>query len=157
GVTLSSDGTGHDVILGGDGGDIIWGDSIIVDFQHIADNATLNPGGLSAADLEAEYTADPNSFIRDYVATDSSIRSFLGQIGVSDDINGGDGDDLIFGQGGDDEILGGGGNDTIFGGAGDDLINGGAGDDLIHGGAGSDILDGDGGSNTFVYDSLADA
>ncbi len=142
-VTVSSDGTGHDVILGGDGHDIIWGDSIIIDFEHIAGHT-----GQSVAELQAAYDADPNTFIRDNVASDDDVRGILGQIGVADDIDGGDGNDLIFGQGGDDEIKGGAGDDTIYGGAGDDLI---------HGGAGSDILDGDGGSNTFVYDSLADA
>lgn len=54
------------------------------------------------------------------------------------DVDGTDGDDLIFGTAVADRIDGKSGNDTIFAKGGDDVITGGAGNDLLVGGAGID-------------------
>jgi Ca2+-binding RTX toxin-like protein len=83
---------------------------------------------------------------------------------LGNNIDGGDGDDIIFGGAGDDILAGGNGNDLIFGGSGNDLIDtgggynivdGGAGTDNIYGGDGNDILDG-GTDNDVIYGGLGD-
>jgi len=65
-----------------------------------------------------------------------------------DNINGGNGADVIVGLGGNDTINGGNGDDIICGGDGDDILNGGNGDDTIDGGPGTDTLDGGKGNDS---------
>ena len=55
-----------------------------------------------------------------------------------DNLVGGLGDDTLNGVGGDDQLEGGAGNDTLNGGEGNDLLNGGAGNDTLNGGTGAD-------------------
>ena len=50
--------------------------------------------------------------------------------GFSEDMLGGQGDDLLEGGHGDDEL---------YGGEGDDILDGGSGSDMLYGGAGSDV------------------
>ncbi len=85
---------------------------------------------------------------------------------LSDQLDGGEGDDLLIGDSGrdvliggegDDELIGGRAADTLTGGAGADTLLGGAGDglldgtDVLEGGAGDDWLDGGRGGDTAVY------
>lgn len=60
----------------------------------------------------------------------------------ADDIDGGDGDDLVDGRSGDDLIAGGRGDDHIVAGEGRDTLSGGDGDDMLFGGNGDDHLSG---------------
>ncbi|MHC4878149.1 MAG: beta strand repeat-containing protein [Planctomycetota bacterium] len=64
--------------------------------------------------------------------------------GVSININGGSGNDVITGSDFNDAISGAGGRDSIIGGPGNDTINGGGGLDTLNGGAGNDRLRGQG-------------
>ncbi|MEP2706399.1 MAG: cadherin domain-containing protein [Roseibium sp.] len=73
----------------------------------------------------------------------------------SDDMNAGDGRDILFGRDGSDNLHGGGGHDVLIGGEGDDTLHGNDGSDLfmyglgdgsdnVHGGAGggwTDVID----------------
>ncbi len=70
-------------------------------------------------------------------------------LGVSVEIYGGDGNDilignsandLLYGENGDDLLSGGAGSDVLLGGAGRDVLIGGSQTDLIFGGAGDDLL-----------------
>ena len=71
----------------------------------------------------------------------------------NDRIFGGNGADILIGNGGTDELFGGNGADQLFGGAGDDLLTGGNGADYLDGGAGNDLLFGGRGADTFVLGS----
>ncbi len=123
--TLTGGGTtpvavGNDVINGGGGNDVIFGDSI-----H-ADNAdggwakfVANHAGWTTDQLRAELYANHATYGQE------------GSVGGTDTIDGGAGNDVIYGQKG---------NDTITGGAGDDLIVGGSGSDTMSGGTGADTF-----------------
>ena len=60
-----------------------------------------------------------------------------------DDIKGGSNVDTINGDDGQDALLGYGGNDRINGGLGEDILQGLQGNDIMDGGAGNDVLTGD--------------
>lgn len=62
---------------------------------------------------------------------------------LSNGINGGDGNDMIWAKGGNDLVIGGLGDDFIDGGTGSDGLEGGSGNDRIYGGDGNDIMYGD--------------
>ena len=142
---------GGDNIVGGDGEDTIFGDSIFTDLLAEAEGIDLPEGSsytvieaLSAngffdqdpARTESEEIAD---FIRD--PANQSLYDFArestdnGEVrqGGDDTIDAGPGDDTVFAQEGDDTVLGGDGDDRIFGGSGDDTLDGGAGGDVIVG------------------------
>jgi subtilisin-like proprotein convertase family protein len=65
-----------------------------------------------------------------------------------DRISGGAGNDLLWGESGNDRISGGAGNDTISGGVGNDTISGGVGNDLLWGDSGNDTINGGAGNDT---------
>ena len=60
--------------------------------------------------------------------------------GGTDQLFGGEGDDLLVSTGGNDRLVGNNGIDVLFGGDGDDAIFGLGGDDILHGEAGDDTL-----------------
>jgi T1SS-143 domain-containing protein len=119
---------GDDIINGGAGNDIIFGDSIYGGAVDKGWDAFLaaNPG-KSVDQLAAIIKANP-----DYYAQE-------GTVGGNDTIFGGAGNDIIFGQGGNDTITGGLGNDRLVGGTGNDtyIWSPGDGNDTIEEAAGS--------------------
>ncbi|MFQ1593971.1 VWA domain-containing protein, partial [Aeromonas veronii] len=108
---------GNDALRGGDGNDILFGDSIYAD--------SIDGGWSSFA------AAHP-------VATDSELRALIaaghisfgqdGSVGGNDLLDGGAGDDTLYGQKGDDLLIGGAGSDTLRGGSGKDTFRWMAGD-----------------------------
>ncbi|ALM83284.1 retention module-containing protein [Bordetella sp. N] len=164
-----------DTINGGDGNDIIFGDTINTDNLAWAGHAAGTHNGqgmqglvdyLTATSGHAPTEADIYQAIQSSVnpATGASTFDVSGDTRGGDDvIHGGNGNDIIFGQGGNDTlygddgndiIYGGEGNDTLYGGAGNDTLYGGNGNDILIGGKGDDILVGGAGSDTFKW--LAD-
>ena len=82
------------------------------------------------------------------VSTGGNDR-LVGNNGI-DVLFGGDGDDAIFGLGGDDELHGEAGDDNLVAGFGDDVVFGGSGDDLVFGHFGADqIFGGEGNDRLF--------
>lgn len=63
------------------------------------------------------------------------------------EVDGGDGDDVLFGSRVDDVLVGGIGNDRLVGRRGNDRLEGGAGNDGLAGNAGDDVLDGGAGTD----------
>lgn len=139
---------GADVLLGGDGIDVLFGD---------------HNGG------ETLVPWDPAKDGEDYLDGGAGNDWLYGG-GLADVLIGGSGDDMLFGEGvlyaaraGDDWLEGGEGNDQLYGGLGADVLFGGIGDDLLvgdyvnepgsddmlDGGAGIDELQG-GGGNDFL-------
>ncbi len=127
---------GDDVLNGGEGDDIIFGDSVYTDTLAAAQGlgGVTDPGdGWSVfARLEAGQgtnaawsRADTINYIRNNaVALSQESVNNQGQTrsGGDDRLNGGGGDDLIFGQEGRDFINGGAGNDQLYGGSGNDVF-----------------------------------
>ena len=133
---------GGDVINGGNGNDVIFGDALNTDVLAQAQgiNVPAGSGWDVFARLEAGQSAltpawnraDTINYIRTH-AVDLAAES-LGSGGAAR-------------SGGNDVINGGAGDDAIFGQEGNDIITGGAGDDLLYGGSGAD---------TFVFNAATD-
>jgi hypothetical protein len=104
-VPTSDTGLGDDLIVGGVGEEVIFGDVL----------ATTNFGGSDIFDV-AE--------VRGELMSDATFRSDNANLafGGNDQIFGGGGEDIIFGQGGDDILIGGSGSDSLWGGEGSDAF-----------------------------------
>ncbi|MDH5721894.1 MAG: VWA domain-containing protein [Alphaproteobacteria bacterium] len=130
------DPIGDDVINGGAGNDIIFGDALYTDNLAIAHNLGTEAGlgwevfamlesGASA--INPDWTrADTLSYLfnnREEMMLESIDQEGEVRVIGNDIIDGGDGNDIIFGQEGDDIISGGeGGLDVIYGGGGADVF-----------------------------------
>ncbi|WP_268944885.1 cadherin-like domain-containing protein [Pseudomonas sp. KNUC1026] len=120
----------NDVINGGEGNDILFGDTIFFNGINPAD-------GLGTSVIKA-YVAEKVG----HTASDSEIYTYIkGHLGEFN----------LGSSGGDDTLNGGNGNDILFGQAGNDTLNGGNGDDILIGGKGNDILTGGDGADTFMW------
>jgi Ca2+-binding RTX toxin-like protein len=85
-----------------------------------------------------------------------SVGVFLDEVpGLSNDLDGGPGDDTLSGGGGEDTVQGGTGNDTIRGWAGGDILDGGDDADALTGGAGDDTMRGGAGDDRVGDDSTS--
>ncbi len=121
---------GNDHINGGDGNDIIFGDSVNTDALAAAHDLHTAPGSgwQVFAQLESSggwTRADTVSYIETHLtelAQESTDSQGHGRMGGNDVLNGGNGDDVILGQEGNDTIAGGAGNDTVWGGSGADTF-----------------------------------
>ncbi len=132
---------GDDVLVGGNGNDILFGDSVFTDDLALAQGlSTLKGAGWDVfAKLEAGQGTNAGWTRAD---TLDYIRTHGEALARESTTNTGDTRD-----GGNDRLEGGAGNDLIFGQEGNDIINGGAGDDTLYGGSGAD---------TFLYQSMSD-
>ncbi len=132
----------RDIIVAGDGDDLIFGDNATLpsldpnDVDGIIDNFYKN-----AFETNPLFLADDLSGFIDFY------------YGGADLIYGGWGNDVIFGQGGDDLILAGHGNDMAFGGSGNDVIRGNSGNDSLYGGYGEDLMYGGQGNDFMMGES----
>ncbi|WP_279501792.1 retention module-containing protein [Aeromonas veronii] len=116
---------GSDLLQGGAGNDVIFGDSIHADnvdggwFEFVADNPGKSGGQL----LNELYSRH-------------AVYGKEGAVGGDDTLEGGDGNDVLYGQKGNDILIGGDGIDILIGGTGSDTLTGGAGKDTFKWGAG---------------------
>ena len=125
GGSTSVASVGSDELNGGNGNDIIFGDSI-----H-ADNAN---GGWAA--FVAAHPGATNSQLSALIAADHATFGQEGSVGGNDILNGGAGNDILYGQGGNDTLIGGGGDDLLIGGSGHDTyqwLAGESGTDTVQG------------------------
>ena len=100
------------------------------------DFATVVEGPNGALDVTGQL--DEENIIE--ITGDAEVSIIGGNL--SDVVNTGAGDAIIFTADGDDVIRGGIGDDIIRGGDGDDIIRGGPGADILIGGEGNDVLRG---------------
>ena len=165
--------TGDDVLTGGDGNDLMFGDTLFTDDLAAAQGLSTAPGaGWTVIEqLEAGLGTNAAWDRDDTIAyikanavamSEESVSNGNGRQGGNDTLSGGAGSDIIFGQEGDDVITGGGGNDTLYGGSGDDVFKfvnlGGEGVDAVKDFEIGDLLDVSGllvGYNS-VQDSIND-
>ncbi|NIQ03506.1 MAG: hypothetical protein GWM98_26665, partial [Nitrospinaceae bacterium] len=156
GVDTLRGSAGRDFILGGQSGDIIFGDGVYGASPDTGDVIIGDNGEVDFADglVNHIFTTDTTELTggADTILGDDGDDIILGGVnGSSDDISGNDGDDIILGDNGeliyDDAVDpdlstldviqtfldGDGGSDTISGDAGSDIILGGSGGDTIYG------------------------
>ncbi len=136
-----------DTIHGGDGNDIIFGDTINTDHLSWAGHAAGSHDGQGWQALVDFMTAQKNGVAPTTVDLYNYLQQHSAEFDKAGDTRGGDdflyggkGDDTLFGQGGNDYLHGGEGNDTLYGGTGNDILVGGKGNDILVGGAGSDTF-----------------
>jgi Ca2+-binding RTX toxin-like protein len=147
---------GDDLIVGGGGNDVLLGGK--------GDDILEGSGGRDYLDGQRGFDfisyVEANQGIRLSYVTNKArgdgkdvffgLEGFLGSP-RDDDVEGSNGENILWGNDGDDVLRGFGGNDTIEGADGDDFLYGGQGNDEIEGQRGFDFCDGGEGSN----DSLA--
>ncbi len=143
-------GAGDDVFVGGAGADAFQGnegqDNLDYSDSGAAVNVDLTTGVLSGGDADNDTIVGG---IDGVIGSDfDDVLTGFDQQGTSpadtftNELFGGEGNDVISGKGGDDLLEGGDDNDTITGGAGADIINAGADRDVIIGGTDGDEIDG---------------
>ncbi|MDD2159550.1 type I secretion C-terminal target domain-containing protein [Pseudomonas sp. MIL19] len=122
---------GNDLIEGGDGDDLIFGDVLFTDVLGAAAGLSTQAGagwGVFAA-LESGQGVGPAYAGWDRADTLAYIKAnalqLAGESGREQGL---------------DTLLGAGGNDLIFGQEGDDVLIGGLGDDVLSGGSGADTF-----------------
>ncbi|MGN5186549.1 Ig-like domain-containing protein [Aeromonas veronii] len=142
---------GNDVLHGGAGNDILFGDAINTD--HLPWGTAGNPAkpadwvngkGLDGLTqfLTLKNGYAPSSLeLYEYIKGNAKSFDVAGDTrGGNDKLHGGLGDDILFGQGGDDELYGDDGKDILYGGTGSDKLYGGLGNDILTGGEGKDFF-----------------
>jgi len=121
---LIIDGTGQDVLSGGNGDDQIYG----------GDHSDTIDGGNGDDQLDGGTG-------NDVITGGDGGDALVGGSG-NDSLDGGSGDDVLSGGTGHDVLMGGDGNDTLDGGAHADTMTGGGGNDtfVFTGGGGQDVI-----------------
>jgi Ca2+-binding RTX toxin-like protein len=147
-----SGGSGNNVLVGDKGSDEISGcdgnDTIYGDQSPLVTSAL--PGShfdFSSQSAAANPTCDCDSASAQDIldGLDSLFGDTASHTDYVDEIDGGDGDDVIYGQSGSDLLRGDCGNDYLYGGHQVDVLLGGIGDDTLEGGGSFDfVMGGDG-------------
>jgi Ca2+-binding RTX toxin-like protein len=126
---------GDDLLTGGDGNDIMFGDVLNTDgITSISGNASIDahPDGQGWAVMQKLVAAGESwENIVDYIRDNHEALASGSRYGGDDTLDGGAGDDIMYGQSGNDVLLGGAGNDILVGGPGNDTLEGGTGADTF--------------------------
>ncbi|EMO0969693.1 type I secretion C-terminal target domain-containing protein, partial [Vibrio cholerae] len=133
---------GNDVLHGGAGNDILFGDAINTDNLPWGVNGNpdkpsdlVDGAGYDALVmfLELRDGVTPSQVaIYEFIKDNHELFNVAGDSrGGNDILNGGEGNDILYGQGGNDILIGGLGDDILIGGLGDDILTGGSGEDLF--------------------------
>ncbi|WP_129139544.1 tandem-95 repeat protein, partial [Modicisalibacter coralii] len=130
---------GDDVVDGGGGNDIIFGDKL--DFDGVEGNGLTALKSYVAGRLGVE---DPDSLsteaLKGFIVNHHAEFNQLDPSGGDDILRGGAGDDILYGQGGDDLLQGGSGDDILYGGMGADTFKWSLGDQGASGSAAQDTV-----------------
>ena len=140
---------GNDSLCGGDGNDKLDGGK---------GNDTLN-GGLGndllvgGGGKDTAVFSSKNNQINLALTKRQNTRDGKDILTEIENVDGGDGNDIITGNNFSNTLYGGHGNDKLNGEGGKDTLRGGDGNDTLHGGDGNDRLFGDSGRDTAVFGS----
>jgi len=123
---------GSDTLSGGDGNDILFGDTISYGTKEgitalkafAADTLHVDVSKIDGTTLHS-FVTNHLGAVADLANTSNKSSTLLDG---NDTLLGGNGNDILFGQGGNDVLVGGKGNDILFGGAGADTFTWKAGD-----------------------------
>ena len=123
---------GGDTLNGGEGNDILFGDTISFTKAGVTTEGTTalseyvksvtNTSTVTAEQVHDYITQHAADFNVGPATSEGQAGLFTVAKGGNDFLNGGDGNDIIYGQRGDDTLRGGAGNDVLFGGAGKDTF-----------------------------------
>lgn len=140
---------GNDVLRGDGGNDTIDGGAGTDTAQFItAGNVQVNLGlNIAAGALGSDILVSIEN-----VETGDGHDVIMGN-NTHNILRAGGGNDHVDGGGGHDTIEGGNGTDTLVGGSGNDLIRGGSGNDDLRGGSGWDAIFADGGADTIRWNA----
>ncbi|ANN76578.1 hypothetical protein BAU07_05110 [Bordetella flabilis] len=149
---------GDDTIVGGDGADLIFGDTPNTDAlswaghqsgTHDGQGMDALAGYLAAATGHSPTAEELYDYIKQHTDT-LNVRDDTH--GGNDSIRGGNGDDSIYGQGGNDHLHGEAGRNFLHGGAGNDTLIAGDEGDVLIGGRDHDLLLGGKGGDSFRWE-----
>lgn len=128
---------GNDTLQGGDGNDTLRGDAgnDLINGGAGVDTALFSGQNAVRVDL-AVTTAQNTGLGIDQIAAVENVQSGNG----ADVLRGNSVDNVLTSGNGNDDLFGAGGNDTLNAGAGNDTLRGDAGNDALYGGADIDIL-----------------
>ena len=143
-----STGRGADVVIGGDGNDLINAGYFGTVAALRANDKDFVDGGAGADTIYGGYGNDT-------LNGGDGADSVSGGVG-NDNVSGGRGNDILRGGDGADTIDGGDNNDSVFGDVGADALSGDDGDDTLIGGTGNDTLSGGNGADSLNGGSGAD-
>jgi hypothetical protein len=120
--------------------------------EGIASGLSLDGG---AGTDKLDYAAYAGAIDVDLAAATATGSAHVAGI---ENVQGGDGADIIRGDGNDNILAGGAGTDILIGGAGNDTLSGGAASDILIGGTGADLLAGNADEDiliggTTIYDA----
>ncbi|MFM4982104.1 type I secretion C-terminal target domain-containing protein [Aeromonas veronii] len=161
---------GADVLHGGAGNDILFGDAINTDNLPwgTAGNPVKPADWVDGKGLDGltQFLTLKNGYapssleLYEYIKGNAKSLDVAGDTrGGNDKLHGGLGDDILFGQGGNDELYGDDGNDILYGGTGSDKLYGGLGNDILTGGEGKDFFvwsQGDASASNPAVDTVTD-
>lgn len=164
GADIISGGDGSDVLLGQGEADIIYGnrDTDILyggngnDSIFAGQNNAVNADGTAAIDTVLNPATGGLRQVQvggtESVFGGSGDDLLYGNFGT-DVVHGDSGADTIFGGQGDDQTFGGSENDLLFGNRGNDIMMGNTGNDTLNGGSGNDTMQGNAGNDVFVFNA----
>ncbi|HET8702699.1 type I secretion C-terminal target domain-containing protein, partial [Castellaniella sp.] len=122
---------GKDTINGGDGNDILFGDSLILGDNDSGASGSGDLRAYIATQMGKPSSEVSNQDVHDYITNHSNEFNKSTEYDNDDHLNGGTGHDILYGGGGNDILDGGAGNDILYGGTGNDTLTGGTGDDVF--------------------------
>ncbi|MGE0200767.1 MAG: S8 family serine peptidase [Candidatus Melainabacteria bacterium] len=165
-----NNGTQIENAIGGDGNDVITGNSAANTLVGGRGNDTLDGGGGidtliggkgddiyyvdSLSDVIIEYANEGHDIVYSSIANYvlSANVEELHIVGGGLSVTGTDSSETMQGNGNANILNGMGGDDVLYGRYGDDTLLGGLGNDFMDGGEGRDIMDGGDGDDTYVVD-----
>ena len=147
GLSATQTPVGNDKVFGGNGNDVMFGDTINTDWlnwtgrNHNSANMPDADGSGMAA-LKEYLSLNPSDYtlvnsglgvqdidLYNYIKAESNTTTGISRFnatadtrGGNDVLDGGAGNDILYGQGGSDILIGGTGNDILFGGTGADTF-----------------------------------
>ncbi|RNC81702.1 MAG: hypothetical protein ED559_07920 [Phycisphaera sp.] len=122
------------------GADLLSGDA---GTDIFADGGAANEGDDGSQDSSSDESSDSSKDSSGDKSADKYVN----------DVDGKDGDDILYGGDGADKLKGGSGLDYLVGDAGDDKLEGGKDNDILYGGDGSDELKGGSGLDYLLGDA----
>ena len=147
GLSATPTPVGNDKLFGGNGNDVMFGDTINTDWldwtgRNLDAANQPDAAGSGMAALKEYLSLSPSDYtlvnaglgvqaidLYNYIKAESNTTTGISRFnatadtrGGNDVLDGGAGNDILYGQGGNDILIGGAGNDILFGGTGADTF-----------------------------------